>query len=282
MSLLIRSVASYQTAESESCDETTAQRFLAAVQSTSPSYTFAHRITAGYLRLEHLYNVGREYRLFGNWLFCFLRLSNRMRNLCRNGRGLKDTYHDYRSFYPDSHAVFEEIPAHDPNPLLLFRTYAQDVELTQPLAPSELPTRLVGPKLSQDDPILRRFNMVAHIPELNIILVGSQCGEVVVVVLTQLLDPNGLRDPFFTFRQEAVLPLPQHLEKYKLKMRPRTLLLGMTTSPIQSTIDVDNKELVGRRWRVILHYYDHTIVSYEIGWNSRGCLRFGDGDYIAG
>jgi hypothetical protein len=175
--------------------DTPAERLLQSLNRVIPSHSFALRITAERLRLDHLHNIAKEYRLFTDWLFCFLRLSATMRNLCRSARGIRDTYIDYDPFDPERYAVFDEVPQHDPFPVLLLRTYAKDVELIQPWNSSDLSTRLISPLLSQSNPFLRRFNMVLHIPELNVVLIGSQCGDVVIVTLTQLLDPSGLRDP---------------------------------------------------------------------------------------
>ena len=228
-----------------------------------------------------LHNILREHQAFDQWFFCYLRLPSPMQHLCRHARGLSDTYEEYNRLDPDAHGIFNQVPLHDPQPLLLLRTYTQDIELVQPLKFDALPTLLIGPKLSQPSHFIRRFNLVCPIPELNIVLVGSQCGNVVAITLTQLLDPNGLRDPFFTFRQETVLPLPEHLEKHKHGLDSMCPLLGLAVSPVQGSINHPDRELAGRRWRVIMHYYDHSIITYELGWKSREILRFGNGDCVA-
>lgn len=231
---------------------------------------------------KYIQHLRQEYTKFHEWLFCFLRIPPIIRNSYSSISDTQDLTIPYEARNPAQHNIFQAVPGHDPNPLLLLRTYTHDIELIQPLTAHIPPTRLLAPDLSQQDHFIQRFNLICPIPELGIVLIGSQSGDVVIITLTQLTDPNGLQDPFFTFKQEGVLPLKEHLDVMEKKMMTRCPLLGMAVSPVQGSVGDETRKMVGRRWRVILHYYDHTVLSYELGWESQKALRFGKLDCVAG
>lgn len=137
-----------------------------------------------------------------------------------------------------------------------------------------------------------RCSMLLTIPELNLVVLGSMCGRVALLTLTQpppcLLDPR-LNAPR-TFRVEAVLPLDTEDEA---RERPYVCLLGMAVSPVPETRVLGlslrktrraayggrktRKMLPGaeapapKRWRLILNYMDHSILQYDIISRRQDC-----------
>jgi len=71
----------------------------------------------------------------------------------------------------------------------------------------------------------------------------------------------------YTMRVELILPLRKHEDK-----RSASPLIGLSVSPVwngerkgREEIHSGKERMQGRMaWRVILHYWDHTILSYEI------------------
>ena len=133
---------------------------------------------------------------------------------------------------------------------------------------------------------IRRLNMTAHIPELGIVVVGSQIGRAAVLALTRSKETGG-----HAFRVECVLPLQSQEEKGQ---RPPCPLLGLAVSPVQGRErltagseaseerddypepykehTVEGKERwrgveASRRYRLLLTYWNHSVLSYELGWD---------------
>ena len=118
-----------------------------------------------------------------------------------------------------------------------------------------------------------RMNMLLQIPELGIVIVASQKGRVVLLTLTQL---RGTQDR--AFRADWILPFKSQEEQ---GLRPNAPLLGIATGPIQgreifmegsdggSPYDARKGSWRGieasRRYRLLLTYFDHTVLSYYIG-----------------
>ncbi|KAL8838715.1 MAG: hypothetical protein Q9170_002017 [Blastenia crenularia] len=155
----------------------------------------------------------------------------------------------------------------------------------------------------QDHALLRlqRLNMILQVPELSLVVVGDQSGRVALMTITRCLaksigNQGNLADLRFDrllslaknrrnkgeqvgFRFERFLPLMSQEDD---KQRPRTELLGVAVGPVASQLlkrgdglsanDFEHNRspkawrvLEGsRRYRVILYYRDHTILSYEI------------------
>ena len=112
-----------------------------------------------------------------------------------------------------------------------------------------------------------RLNMVHQIPDLGVIVVGNQIGRVALLTLTrwrpsendQRKHPafhNGTNH--FGFRVSNVLPLQSQESR---SLRPMTPLLGVAVGPVQGQ---STTNLGPRRYRLLMTYYDHTILSYEI------------------
>ena len=115
-----------------------------------------------------------------------------------------------------------------------------------------------------------RLNMVLQIPELGVVAIAHQAGRVALLTMTK-----NLKNDRFGFRLEWILPFRTEEEA---GIRPDVALLGMAIGPVQgygklsgfATAEPrDSKGFVNetRRFRLILTYSDHTMISYEI-WRS--------------
>lgn len=103
-----------------------------------------------------------------------------------------------------------------------------------------------------------RLAHLLHVPELSLVVAGSGCGRVALVTLTR---PTNPRYSFKRgFKIEAVLPTAADEDH---RIRPLCPLLGVAFGPIPSA--GENDRLIGeRRYRLMLHYYDLRILSYEV------------------
>ncbi|KAL2355924.1 hypothetical protein BJ546DRAFT_840398 [Cryomyces antarcticus] len=116
--------------------------------------------------------------------------------------------------------------------------------------------------------VFDRFNLSAQIPDLGVVVLASQKGRVAVLALTQVQtqvsEPRGnslvlkIERTVFAYRLERILPF--HSQE-KAGQRPNAPLLGVAVGPIQGTAGEGRT----RRWRLMLHYLDYTVLSYEIG-----------------
>lgn len=122
---------------------------------------------------------------------------------------------------------------------------------------------------------LDRMNFSAVIPELGVVLLGSPKGRVAVLTLHLLEDrpTTSARDtanhnaklprPAYTMRLDHLLPFST---QEKAGLRPPQVLVGLAAGPVQGCLGRDDERREERRrWRVMLLYRDHTVLSYEIG-----------------
>ncbi|KAL3419222.1 hypothetical protein PVAG01_09444 [Phlyctema vagabunda] len=156
-----------------------------------------------------------------------------------------------------------------PDGSAILRGQKWDVELIPPndaAVPTVCRTML---KIDQTPEMTRlhaihRLNMTALIPELSLVVMASQAGRVALLTLT-LPDMERTRlSPQPMFRIDCILPFQGQT------IRPPFPLLGIAVSPVPDNMAQKRKESsrsAPRRWRLIMHYYDHTILSYEL---SRG------------
>ncbi len=118
--------------------------------------------------------------------------------------------------------------------------------------------------------IHERLNMLAQAPELGLVFVATQAGRVAILGLMQGTITNVQEK---AFRLEAFLPLKSQEEQ---GLRPNVPLLGLAIGPIQ-TRAMDSAEAGGqhqnihgrreqltKRLRLMMTYYDRTVMSYEI------------------
>ena len=137
-----------------------------------------------------------------------------------------------------------------------------------------------------------RLNMSAQIPELGIVIIASYVGRVAVLSLNTRRTLRGSkRSKYCAFRVDWFLPFKSQEDEM---LRPvRAPLLGIAVSPIQG--QQSRPKLLGdgtsdgfscrspragsasRRYRLMLTYYDHTVLSYELGRSGDGV---DDGDVL--
>lgn len=112
-----------------------------------------------------------------------------------------------------------------------------------------------------------RLNMVAHVPELALVVIASPTGRAMLITPTQLKTPLAWTEGKWKhgFRVEWILPRSSDEIGPTNSRRP---LHGMAIGPVQDERGVggDPAELasVPRRFRLMLHYQNHDIVTYEI------------------
>lgn len=116
--------------------------------------------------------------------------------------------------------------------------------------------------------------MHAYIPSLGVVVVGSQDGRVAILSLVCFphdVDISILRNPsqqqrsiketkmVYAFTLEHILPWPL---QEKRGYRPHMPLHGLAVGPVQGTEDLPDEM---KRWRLLVMYQDHSVLSYEIG-----------------
>lgn len=113
--------------------------------------------------------------------------------------------------------------------------------------------------------------MIHQIPELGVIAIGNQIGRVALLRLTRLglterprsrMSAEPGVEEYAAFGILAILPFRSQEVK---NIRPEKPLLGMAISPI---LEQESRSPVfdgtTRRYRLLMTYYDHTVLSYEI------------------
>ena len=160
----------------------------------------------------------------------------------------------------------------------ILRTYQCDLEL---LAPTPACPRTLCRKIIKHNTLhhgleglraFARLNLVLAIPQLSLAIIASQAGRAALVSLTRVDDRYSLNGPVVSFRVDGFLPAREHAQEVVWPRRP---LLGIAVSPLQTdgrsggggaggSGDADT----AKRWRLIMHYYDHTILSYELSRNA--------------
>ncbi|KAG9248543.1 hypothetical protein BJ878DRAFT_487815 [Calycina marina] len=171
---------------------------------------------------------------------------------------------DYVNKAPISGAKLPyKIAPEDIFPCAILRIYQSDIELIPLTAgvPRTICRSVVRQTLSQDlSPFLGPFDRLifsALIPELSLVVVASQSGRVALLTVTRPDDRFSRVGPVVTFRIDAILPTKEHEDEGH---RPTSPLLGMAVAPIQTGVPDPSRS----RWRVLLHYYNATILSYEL------------------
>ncbi|KAI5920039.1 hypothetical protein F4810DRAFT_713910 [Camillea tinctor] len=110
-----------------------------------------------------------------------------------------------------------------------------------------------------------RLSNLIHVPELSIVVAGSLCGRVALVTLTRPVYENS---PFKRgFKIEAILPTKKDEDS---QLRPICPLLGVAIAPMPCSgkLGKADEPLGTRGYRLMLHYYDLRILSYEVYRNT--------------
>ena len=110
--------------------------------------------------------------------------------------------------------------------------------------------------------------MIALAPELSLMAVGSPTGRVVLLTLTRKAAPAERDEGTWEhgFRVEWVLPTGSDEDEHRKTLRP---MHGMALGPVQMGDGIGGKVGGGgpampRRYRLMLHYRSHDILSYEL------------------
>ncbi|KAG6012737.1 hypothetical protein E4U54_007318 [Claviceps lovelessii] len=120
-----------------------------------------------------------------------------------------------------------------------------------------------------------RLSMVIHIPELFLIVIGSPIGRVILVTPTRLAHPIEKQSGVLHhgLRLEWVLPRQSDEAVYRTNKRP---MHGMAVGPVQEDgvmgntgkagggLDEQRRAAMPRRYRLMLHYRNHDILTYEL------------------
>jgi len=125
-----------------------------------------------------------------------------------------------------------------------------------------------------------RLSMHAYIPALGVVVLASQKGRAIVLSLARVpqsmkypegIDPSLGQKTNYTLRAECILPFES---QEKAGQRPFSPLHGIAVGPIQGTENVKNGGK--KRWRLIMMYQDHSILSYELQRAKGGEVSVGD------
>jgi hypothetical protein len=162
--------------------------------------------------------------------------------LSRSGELILQSYRHSITLHPTQD---DTLPTQCDN--LLRQEFPHDIGFPQPLADYD------------------RLNMLAAIPELSLVLVASQIGRVALITITRPVQRDSRLGHIVSMRVDLILPFSD--EESEEKIRPSHGLLGMAVGPMQN----ERAKMVARgagegprRWRLMLHYFNHTILSYEI------------------
>ena len=114
--------------------------------------------------------------------------------------------------------------------------------------------------------IFERLNMNASIPSLGVIILASQKGRALILSLSKMTKstavPTSLEDfscgdsSVYGMKIEAIVPF---IEQERQNQRSSYPLHGIAVSPLQGS---EGKKC--GRWRLMLMYQDHSILSYEL------------------
>ena len=118
---------------------------------------------------------------------------------------------------------------------------------------------------------VERCCMHAQVPSLGIVIVGNQKGRVAILSLRKSRreldiaikgrknEPVNVKGQKLVYSMELVYMLP-FASQERAGNRPMAALHGIAVSPVQGSSVADG----GGRWRLLIMYQDHTVLSYEI------------------
>ncbi|KAI4908857.1 hypothetical protein J4E90_008594 [Alternaria incomplexa] len=121
-----------------------------------------------------------------------------------------------------------------------------------------------------------RHCFFSQIPELGVFIVGSPAGRVGVFSLYYTRDEN-TGEPRYGFELEYLLPFRSGNET-EIAGGPNERLLGVAVAPLQGMFDTSEDIEVPdqegftkpRRWRLLMYYMDHTVLSFELSKRTVG------------
>ncbi|KAK3328848.1 hypothetical protein B0H66DRAFT_539517 [Apodospora peruviana] len=127
-------------------------------------------------------------------------------------------------------------------------------------------------------PVSERTSMLVHVPELSLVVAGALNGRVAILTLTKTNKHLHGMSWRRGFRVNWVLPRKEEEDK---RLRPWCALHGIAVSPYPER-RARGLELFGDtnrftppgKYRLILHYMDHTILVYDIERRGEDVLIF--------
>jgi hypothetical protein len=116
-----------------------------------------------------------------------------------------------------------------------------------------------------------RLCFSTQIPELGIFIIASPIGRAAIFGITKERSKNKSKTGYiYGFTLENMLPFVKgHPEEVcRPPISPHATLLGVAVGPMQGTFDEPGR-MPGpspseRKWRLLMHFTDHTIISYEL------------------
>lgn len=116
-----------------------------------------------------------------------------------------------------------------------------------------------------------RISLIAHIPELSLVVAATVSGRVLLLTPTRLRRPV-MREGYplrVGFRIEWILPRRSDESRWRRQPRP---LYGMAVGPVQGEAEPGEagsgtgagSTRPARLFRVMLHYRNHDVLTYEI------------------
>ena len=207
--------------------------------------------------------------------------------------GTEDTI-SYASFYNgesivgnDPRFVHPSAPLGDSIPCPILHASVRNVYLLQPpnkKQSSDSPAAFHPPMLGLANPlkqpihqnfqylrIYERLNMSTSIPSLGLVILASQKGRAMVLSLTKITPVTHCAPALEEFRcgsksiyamkLAAILPTAEQERQNQRSCYP---LHGIAVSPVQGS-----EGSKSGRWRLMLMYQDHSILSYELSRRSR-------------
>lgn len=114
-----------------------------------------------------------------------------------------------------------------------------------------------------------------QVPDLGIFVVASPIGRAAIFSITRVSNamlPRMCEEKEYGFQLEFILPFEK---KDHTKIRHAAgvgaRLAGIAVGPMQGSLDLDEHDerddraaCVRKRWRLMMYYTDHTVVSYEV------------------
>ena len=117
-----------------------------------------------------------------------------------------------------------------------------------------------------------------QVPELGIFIIASPLGRAAIFSLTKVRQPGvnnkSNHEYKYSFRQEYILPFGKDEENKILSLAETVArLVGVAVGPVQGAFNQpgerhrSSEDLSGlreKKWRLLMYYTDHTVLSFEL------------------
>lgn len=153
-----------------------------------------------------------------------------------------------------------------PYPCSGLRSPKAIVTMRRPLYPGPYVSPYLAPQC--------RLCYLAQVGELGIFVVGSPIGRAAVFSL-YYTKSSPKSEPEYGFKLEYMLPFDRNNDRQVFGV-PYARLLGIAVAPVQGTTDISGESVLteqntpqNRRWRLLMYYTDHTVLSFELSKRSQ-------------